>query len=86
MCFAFEDRSHQEIVLEVEEESVQWAAAGANATIYLSGIDPVHLRRDWSIESFEFVLILSQQRWLRFMPPGVTCPFGLNIYRANYRL
>jgi len=30
-------------LLEVEEESVQWAAAGANATIYLAGIDPIHL-------------------------------------------
>jgi elongation factor 1 alpha-like protein len=27
----------------VEEESVPWAAAGSNATLYLTAIDPVHL-------------------------------------------
>ncbi len=34
-------------VIEVEEELVPWAAAGSNATLYLSGIDPIHLR--WRI-------------------------------------
>jgi len=30
-------------LLEVDEENVPWAAAGANATLYLSDIDPIHL-------------------------------------------
>jgi elongation factor 1 alpha-like protein len=30
-------------VIEVKEESVPWAAAGMNATLYLTSIDPVHL-------------------------------------------
>jgi len=31
------------LAIELEEESVQWAAAGSNVTIYLTSIDPVHL-------------------------------------------
>jgi elongation factor 1 alpha-like protein len=27
----------------VDEESVPWAVAGSNVTIYLSSIDPIHL-------------------------------------------
>ncbi|KZT39634.1 hypothetical protein SISSUDRAFT_623284 [Sistotremastrum suecicum HHB10207 ss-3] len=30
-------------IIEVEEESVPWAAAGSSVTLYLSGIDPVQL-------------------------------------------
>jgi hypothetical protein len=32
--------------MEVDEESVPWAAAGVNATLYLADIDPTHLRYD----------------------------------------
>lgn len=30
-------------MIEVKEESVPWAAAGMNATLYLTSIDSVHL-------------------------------------------
>jgi len=30
-------------MIEVEEEQAPWAAAGSNATLYLTGIDPIHL-------------------------------------------
>ena len=31
------------IAIEVDEESKQWAAAGSNATLYLTNVDPIHL-------------------------------------------
>jgi elongation factor 1 alpha-like protein len=34
------------LVIEIEEESVPWAAAGSSTTVYLSGVDPVNLRYD----------------------------------------
>jgi len=30
-------------LIDVEEQSVPWAAAGTNATLYLTSIDPIHL-------------------------------------------
>lgn len=35
--------AHWHTAIEVEEESVPWAAAGSNATLYMTAIDPVHL-------------------------------------------
>jgi elongation factor 1 alpha-like protein len=29
--------------IEIDNESVPWAAAGSNVTLYLAGIDPVQL-------------------------------------------
>jgi elongation factor 1 alpha-like protein len=29
--------------IEMEEEGVPWAAAGSNATLYLTAVDPTHL-------------------------------------------
>jgi hypothetical protein len=30
--------------IEKDDVNVQWAAAGSNVTIYLTSIDPIHLR------------------------------------------
>jgi elongation factor 1 alpha-like protein len=32
-----------EIAINVEEQSMRWAAAGSNVTMYLISVDPVHL-------------------------------------------
>jgi len=30
-------------VIDYEDETVPWAASGSNVTLYLAGIDPIHL-------------------------------------------
>lgn len=33
----------QQLEIEIEEDTVPWAAAGANVTLYVSGIDRIHI-------------------------------------------
>lgn len=40
--FLGEDSANR-IAIEVDEESAPYAVAGQNVTLYLSGIDPIHL-------------------------------------------
>ncbi|KAF8076074.1 P-loop containing nucleoside triphosphate hydrolase protein [Lyophyllum atratum] len=49
--------------IEVDEENVPWAAAGSNATFYLTSVDPVHLH----IGS----VLCSQRIWFPWPPPSV---------------
>lgn len=36
-------RIENSTAINVEEEPVPWAAAGSNATIYLTAVDPIHV-------------------------------------------
>lgn len=35
--------SHTILAIDLDEKRVSWAAAGSNATLYLTAIDPIHL-------------------------------------------
>ena len=35
--------SNPALAIDLDERSVSWAAAGSNATLYLTTIDPIHL-------------------------------------------
>jgi hypothetical protein len=74
--------------LEVDGELVPYAVAGVNATVFLSGIDPLHLR--FVLPSFLFLVLAhpfsSQQRRHRPLPPTPARPRRLLIHRPDHGL
>jgi elongation factor 1 alpha-like protein len=59
--------THHQIAIEIDGESLLWAAAGHNVNLYLSGIDPIHL-------GYFFLQVFSALRLSIYSIGSVLCP------------
>jgi hypothetical protein len=73
--------------IEKDENSVQWASAGSNVTIYLASIDPIHLKSVFHLSPLTSKLTLAlSQYWLSPLLTQRRRPACFIFHSPNHRI
>lgn len=69
--------------LEVDNEGADWAVAGQNATIHLSGIDPIHLKVGDVLSSPMNPIQTTKQLVVKVLAFEYLMPSGIDVHRGR---
>lgn len=69
--------------LEVDNDAADWAVAGQNATIHLSGIDPIHLKVGDVLSSPLSPIQTTKQLVVKVLAFEYLMPSGIDVHRGR---
>lgn len=69
--------------LEVDHETADWAVAGQNATIHLSGIDPIHLKVGDVLCSPTTAIQITKSLTVKILAFQFLMPSGIDVHRGR---